>query len=210
MYSKVLEIERSFTSCPPRSVSTILSSFPTVELFFIDFSNKWPCCESFQKSVTCSPSACPLSGVQSLLLDTIYRSSTKFTPHEQPLCGTQFTHPECCGILFTAGSLFWVTHFPCMALIAFSDLSWDVDYFAFVSHLSGKGLQDCSVLWPLVLLGMTVSRPHSLGSENVWPVVWHWGYLFSKGGWCRTCGRLEVGNNGKENQRVLEFSGRSC
>ena len=60
---------------------------------------------------------------------------------EQAALGTQFAHSECSGILFIAGSFFWIAHFSSMAIIAFTDISGDVDYFAFVSHLYGKGLQ---------------------------------------------------------------------
>jgi hypothetical protein len=49
------------------------------------------------------------------------------------------SHAKCCEILLTAGSFFWVVHFPCIALIAFLGLFWDMDYFSFGSHLYGKG-----------------------------------------------------------------------
>lgn len=51
------------------------------------------------------------------------------------------TPNACLEVLFAAGGFFWVVHFPGLALIAFSDISGDMDYFAFVSHLSAKGLQ---------------------------------------------------------------------
>lgn len=52
-----------------------------------------------------------------------------------------------------------------MAIIAFTDISGDVDYFAFVSHLYGKGLQVSTTY----SVG-DVSRPRSSESESVRPV----------------------------------------
>ena len=75
---------------------------------------------------------------------------------EQAALGTQFTHSECSGILFLAGSFFWIAHFSGMAIIAFTDISGDVDYFAFVSHLYGKGLQ----VRPLTQLEMCQGHIH--------------------------------------------------
>lgn len=79
---------------------------------------------------------------------------------EQAALGTQFAHSECSGILFIAGSFFWIAHFSSTAIIAFTDISGDVDYFAFVSHLYGKGLQVRSVLWPLTQLEMCQGHVH--------------------------------------------------
>lgn len=81
----------------------------------------------------------PLSGahITHFSLTPFTGSGAKFTASLR----TQFAHTEGRGILFAAGSFFWVVHFPGMALIAFSDISRDVDYFAFVSHLYGKGPQ---------------------------------------------------------------------
>lgn len=62
------------------------------------------------------------------------------------------TPNACLEVPFAAGGFFWVAHFPGLALIAFSDISGDLDYFAFVSHLSAQGLQVRSVLWPLTQL----------------------------------------------------------
>lgn len=70
----------------------------------------------------------------------------------------QFVYTECHGILVAASSFFWVVHFPGMALITFSAVSRDMDYFAFVSHLSGRAPD---LKCPVTSVG-DVPGPHSL------------------------------------------------
>lgn len=53
-----------------------------------------------------------------------------------------------------------------MAIIAFTGISGDVDYFAFVSHLYGEGLQVWSDLWPLTQLEMCQGHVHQ--KVKVW------------------------------------------
>lgn len=134
--------------------------FPFGRVVFIS-PCKWLCQERFQIAIAWgSPS-----------LSSLWRSPTSPWHHlqavvlslqacEQAALGTQFAHSECSGILFIAGSFFWIAHFSGMAIIAFTDISGDVDYFAFVSHLYGKGLQVPSVLWPLTQLERCQGHVH--------------------------------------------------
>lgn len=132
--------ERSLVSFPPRPISIICSSFPLVVLCL--FPNKWLCHEYLWRAITCGSPPLTLSlEFTSFCLTLFMGGGDKFTASWTAAPWTQFVHAECHGVLFTAGSFFWVVHFPCMAEIAFSDISGDVDYFAFVSHLYGKGLQ---------------------------------------------------------------------
>lgn len=170
----------TFLSTSARKKKKIICLFPTQIyihnwLLFLF----WVCCfyspvSSVVTSKELSPRG-PLRFALSLglthFLTPFTGSRAKFPGSSAAALWTQFAHTECCRILFAAGRFFWTVHFPGMAVIAFSDLSRDVDYFAFVSHLYGKGLQVWSVLWPLIQLEKCQGHVHGK-VKNAWP-MWH-------------------------------------
>lgn len=151
--------ERSFAYFPLRPISIIHSSFPLGVLFLfplvsdsVENASKQPLPRVPLATLALQITASPWHHLQAAVL--------RLQACEQAALGTQFAHSECSGILFIAGSFFWIAHFSSTAIIAFTDISGDVDYFAFVSHLYGKGLQVRSVLWPLTQLEMCQGHVH--------------------------------------------------